>query len=793
VVHGLLPALTSFVGRAGEVEEIAGLLDRYRLVTVTGPGGVGKTRLAGEAARRVAARFADGVWLVELAAVQEPALVPAAVAAVLGLQQAPDLPIVESLAAALVGWQLLLVLDNCEHVAGAAAELCAALLPAADDVRVLATSREPVGLAGEARYRLVPLPVPEPAALGGVAGSAAVELFADRARQADPHFALDGDSGPVVARIVARLDGMPLAIELAAARVEALGLSALLDRLDDRFALLAGGDRMAAARQRSLAAAVDWSYQLLSEQERQVFRRIAVFPGPFTLQGGAAVAGAGAEPMVLHLVDCSLLAPPRTGPDDRARYLMLETLRAFGLERLTEAGQRPDAEASLARHALAVAEQAAESMQASRTELQAARWLDAESAAIGQAIGWALQHDRAAGLRMAVAVAPWWMLRGRFAEGYAWLCTAVGYGTRGDPAWLAGQILLGEMAQDMRAALGHFTVVRDAVGQRGASRVLADALGGRSSCLLNLGRIPEGEQDAHRALEMARGLGYPAGEMLALLNLGAAARYRGDAQESLQWHRQAGRIDPAGIPGRRARECSVTSVIALKAAGEADAARQSCAEGLAMAREAGDLASQVVCLNVAADLNLRAGHISQAGQQLGQAIELAVRSGYRFALIDSLDICGHLCAATSRWADALTVWAALTACLAHEGIIDLPHDIRRRQEAQAKAAETLEHERALAAGERGAAMTLKTAAEYAIVLTTTDSHAPQAPAQLAPLSAREQELLTLVARGNTDAQIAGQLYISVSTVRSHLDRIRDKTSCRRRADLTRLALRAGLV
>ena len=249
------------------MERVAGLLGEYRLVTVTGPGGVGKTRLAAEVAGRVADRFADGAWLVELAAVQEQALVPAAVAGALGVQQAPGMSVMESLAGVLARQQLLLVLDNCEHVLGAVAELCGGLLAAADDVRVLATSREPAGVAGEARYRLRPLAVPVPGAPGdAVGGAAAVALFADRARQLDPDFALTGESGPLVARIVARLDGMPLAIELAAARVEALGLGQLLERLDHRFALLTGGDRTAAARQRSLAATVDWSYQLLSER-----------------------------------------------------------------------------------------------------------------------------------------------------------------------------------------------------------------------------------------------------------------------------------------------------------------------------------------------------------------------------------------------------------------------------------------------------------------------------------------------------------------------------------------------
>jgi predicted ATPase len=247
-VHGFAAALTSFVGRAAEVAEVAGLLDRYRLVTVTGPGGAGKTRLAAEVARQVAGRFADGVWLVELAGVQEPALLSAAVATALGLQQAPGTSIAESLAAVLGRQQLLLVLDNCEHILAAAAEPCGSVLPIADEVRILATSREPIGMAGEARCRLPPLGLPRPDDPAEIPGSEAVILFVDRARRVDPHFRLSGESGPPVARLVARLDGMPLAIELAAARVETLGLAQLLARRD-------GGLELSAA-QRGGAAGV---------------------------------------------------------------------------------------------------------------------------------------------------------------------------------------------------------------------------------------------------------------------------------------------------------------------------------------------------------------------------------------------------------------------------------------------------------------------------------------------------------------------------------------------------------
>jgi predicted ATPase len=381
-LHGFPRAVTSFVGRATEVAEVDGLLAADPLVTVTGTGGVGKTRLACEVAARAAGRFADGAWLVELAAIDDGALVPAAVAAAAGVPPDPAVPVTESLTAVLARRQLLLVLDNCEQVADAVAALCHGLLRVADDVRVLATSRVPLGLAGERRYRLRPLPVP---AAGGPADGAATELFADRARHADPHFALDDQSGPLVGQVVARLDGMPLAIELAAARVEALGMAPLAARLGDSLRILTSGDPTAAARHRSLAATVEWSYRLLTGPEQLVFRRLALFPGPFTLDAALAAAGADAEPAVLRLVDCSLLSPPRASPDGRSRYAMLETLRSFGRDRLRDAGEESAAASALAGHALAIGEQAGAAMECSGGELDALRWLDAEEPLLRQA------------------------------------------------------------------------------------------------------------------------------------------------------------------------------------------------------------------------------------------------------------------------------------------------------------------------------------------------------------------------------------------------------------------------
>jgi len=405
-MHGFPAVLTAFVGRAQVVEDIAGQLGEYRLVTVTGPGGAGKTRLAGEVAKQVAGRFADGVWLAELSAVRDPAQVAAVAAVALGIRDLPSVAAADALAHALAGRQLLLVLDNCEHVIGAAAELCGRLLLGADDVRVLATSREPLRIAGEVRYRLGPLTLPDPVDSAATGKSEAVTLFADRARRADPGFAFDETAQATVAQLVARLDGMPLAIELAAARVDALGVAQLLDRIDDRFVLLVDGDRLAEQRQRSLAAAVQWSYQLLDDFERRVFRAVSVFPGPFTLGGAEAVAGPGAGRVVPRLVDCSLLVPPRVGPDGRTRFAMLETLRAYGAGLLADAGEDGEVTAALAAYAAEVVEEASAGLYTRTREAASLRHLDAEDVTLRHALVWAMEHDPSTALRLALGHDP---------------------------------------------------------------------------------------------------------------------------------------------------------------------------------------------------------------------------------------------------------------------------------------------------------------------------------------------------------------------------------------------------
>ena len=534
---------------------------------------------------------------------------------------------------------------------------------------------------------------------------------------------------------------------------------------------------------------MEWSYRLLDEAGRRVFRAVSVFPAGFTLEAAEAVAGDAAGPAVLHLVDCSLLTPPRPGPDGRVRYLMLETLRSYGAGLLAAAGEQDQAAAALAGWAVGMAEQAAAGLESSTGEAGAARWLDAEDATMRQVLAWAMGRDRQAALRLAGALSRWWLLRGRLSGVYPLLAELAGYAEPGSDRWCTAQVWAGFAAvfsSDPAGALRYFTALRDAVANRPPSRALADALAGRSRSLLDLGQIPEAAEEARRALAVARDVGYPVREVFALVCLASAAMAAGDAGEAVRLARQAGQF-PGDIPPSMARLCHSVLAEVLIQAGDFAAAEPAGAAALAASREAGDLRGLPVLLYQMVLLDLRAARTEDAAAHLREALRIALRTGA--TRWNMLDACGYLCAATGRPAEAVTAWAAYAALMSQ----DWPGDARRREGPLRAAWQALGPDRARAAEERGAAMSWATAAEYALLLAEHPGPRQPAAPGVSNLSVRERELVRLVAQGRTDAQIAAELYISVRTVRSHLDRIRDKTGARRRADLTRLALAAELV
>ena len=425
LANNLPVQLATFVGRERELSEVRALAGFSRLVTLTGAGGSGKTRLSLQVAADLLDGSGDGVWLVELAAVSDEGAVVPAISEALGVAAGRGRPVLETLVDALAPQDVLIVLDNCEHLIGACAKTADAVLRRCPKVHLMVTSREPLGIGGETVYRVPPLSLP--AAGDGDLSAAkscdAVTLFVERAKEQGAGFAVDEETGPLVASICRRLDGMPLAIELAAARLRSLSLTGLRDRLDQRFRLLTGGSRTALARQQTLRATVEWSYSLLSGAEQVVLRRLSVFAESFDLDAAEAVCGVGdveafdVAGLLGSLVDKSLVVAEPAGA--ALRYRLLETIRQFAAERLAEAGESEPAaiEAAHCGHFLAMAEAAAPHLTGSSQDVWLAR-LDAEQGNLRRAAEHAARDPGATRqvLRFGVALRHYWIARSRDGE-----------------------------------------------------------------------------------------------------------------------------------------------------------------------------------------------------------------------------------------------------------------------------------------------------------------------------------------------------------------------------------------
>ncbi|MEM6107683.1 LuxR C-terminal-related transcriptional regulator [Mycobacterium sp. 050272] len=460
---GLPPQLTSFVGRQEQIAELTRIIAENRLVTLTGPGGAGKTRLAVQVAGRIAADFRDGAHYVDLAPITESDLVPATTARTLGLTDIPGRSAGDALLRFITDRQMLLVLDNCEHLLDATAELVGPILRACPGVTVLTTSREPIGMTGEVIWRVSSLSITDEA----------VELFTDRARLVRPEFVINQDNAAAVEEICQRLDGMPLAIELAAARVRALSVTDILTSLHDRFRLLTGGNRTAVRRQQTLRASVDWSHALLTDVERLIFRRLAVFRGGFHLDAAEAVATDDQvqRHQVLDeltlLVDKSLVIAENIS--GRARYRLLETVRQYALERLGESGESDAVRARHRDHYTQLAVVLDQPNSAGRREQveQAENEIDNLRAAFT----WSCDTgDGNRALQLASALQPLWLTRGRVQEGLSWIKSVLsdGYSPQTGVAPAVYARALADHAV-IAAAVG------DPIGMEGAQRALAIA------------------------------------------------------------------------------------------------------------------------------------------------------------------------------------------------------------------------------------------------------------------------------------------------------------------------------
>jgi non-specific serine/threonine protein kinase len=769
--------LSSFVGREREIAEVGGMLaGGARLLTLTGPGGTGKTRLAQAVASEAVRGFEDGAWWVELAPVSNPELVSQAVARALGVREAPGRAPTRAIAEELAELEILLVLDNCEHLVGACALLAETLLRSCPGLAVLATSREALGVGGERVFPVPPLSLPDLGGIGTfdrIAGYDAVKLFVDRARSVVPDFGLTEANAPAVAKLCRRLDGMPLAIELAAARARVLSVEQISSRLEDSLDLLSGGARTAESRQRTLRAAMDWSHELLGEKEKVLFRRLAVFAGGFTLEAAEATcASEGIEEadvldLLSRLVEKSLVMVTERGA--QTRYGILETVGQYAKERLRESAEEETLRRKHADHYLALAEEAETDLTGQDAWLER---LGTEHDNFEAALSWALgrgagegdegDEGRAAGERTQLGL----RLAAALAQGRFWNAYGPGEGLR----WLEKGL-----AQT------------DAV----PSPARAKALSGAGYLAIWRGDYQRSAALLEEAIAAHEKLGDDAEAAAALFSLGTTALHGGDRERLMSLNRQAeALLARISDPQAKALLLHLSGSTALSE-GDRERAEALCGEGLSLNRELGDLRGIALGLTMLGVSALERGDATKArtlyGEDLGVLRRLRDKTGISYGLR------GMACAAalggeaerTARlWGAAealgeevgLAIGAFDRAHPDYEGLIE---DARSRL-GDASWEATLAEGRAMAPEE---------AVEYALG-TDEPASTEEAPS---PLSAREAEVLSLVAEGLTNPQVAERLYLSPRTVGQHLRSVYRKLGVASRAAAVREASRRGLI
>lgn len=676
--HNLPGQLTSFIGRAREISEVKRLISPLsreeavgRLITLTGPGGTGKTRLGLHAAAEVLPSFPGGVWLIELAPLADSALVPQTLAAVLGVREEPERSVMTSVLSYLHDRQALLILDNCEHLIETCAELTETILRACPTIRILATSREALGIAGETILRVPSLSLPDvrrTVDFEGLARSEAIQLFVDRARAVNPDFALTADNAQAIAQICERLDGIPLALELAAGRVRAMTPEQIAARLDDRFRLLTGGSRTALPRQQTLKALIDWSWDLLVESERVLLRRLSVFWGGWTLEAAEAVCADDAlhDVDVLdwlsHLVDKSLVSVEREA-GGTARYRVLETLRQYAREKLVEAGE---AQAVRARHLafyLALAEQAEPCLR----QAEQLTWLERltqEHDNLRAALKWTLaDKDRPgwspeAGLRLAAALTGFWYLRGFWNEGREWLTVMLSQTADAEALTypLAKALASAGWLADERGPEAEYYARALPLYQRlGHQWGMAFCLRGLGVRATNEGDLEKSAQLLNESLALFQMAKDGWGIALVHLNLGWLVSYGNDRpkaeaiwDEGLRLFRQVGdRWGSAVTLGALSYFARLHGQYARAAA--------ASEESLHLFRELGDKAGIAMSLGRLGNVAFRQGNYEQAQTFIQQGLTLLTEMGNERDTSGALAMLGLIATYQGHYAQA-TAW-----------------------------------------------------------------------------------------------------------------------------------------
>ncbi|MCA1718588.1 MAG: LuxR C-terminal-related transcriptional regulator [Actinobacteria bacterium] len=779
--HNLPAARTSFVGRERELVELKRALAMTRLLTLTGAGGCGKTRLALEVAKDLVGAYPGGVWLVELASLSDPALVPNAVAAALGVRERPDLPLTAALVDAIGSRRMLLVLDNCEHLIEACARLVDALLRSCEHLRVLATSREALEVAGEVNWLVPSLTVPDAGRLPAtqrLAQYEAVQLFLERARSRLPTFVLTPENARAVVKVCQRLDGIPLAIELATARMTALAVEQIAERLEDSLGLLTTGSRTAAPRHRTLKATLSWSYELLSEPERALFGRLSVFAGGWTLEAAEAI---GTEPgarggieedeildLLGRLVDKSLVAAEASG-DGAPRYRMLEPVRQYGWEKLGNAVGTPtvpETEQVRERHAryyLALVEAAEPEL----VGIEQVAWLERLTTEYGNlraALSWFLDEEGAEpeerarmGLRLAAALGRFWGHRGP-SEGREWLekglakSGAVPASLRAKALNEAGFIAIYHLDPQAIAMLEEALALFKELGDQSGQAISINYLAHTTGVLANLGRITTLREEAEALLEEPLEDRWAAAHLH--LTVGMMAIVGEDyeqvvvrIEEALALFREAGDV-------RTCAQCLTIMGIGAVGRGDAGRAARAFEETLRLLRQLKDKIGTFYSLIGVAGVAVLRGQPARAARLFGAAEALRKAIGHPVQPLKQLNYDYEGFLATTR--GALGEAAFETAF------------------------------------SEGQAMSPEQAIEYALsreapeeesALPTTPSEQTQGSVLQDALTSREREVALLAGRGLSNRQIASELSISEHTVAAHVRKILNKLGLRSRTQI----------
>ena len=805
------------------MSEVKRELSTTRLLTLTGTGGSGKTRLALEVARGLIETYPDGVWLIDLAPLSDEELVPTAVAEALRVPERTGEPLADTLADVLRDRDMLLILDNCEHLIEGTARLVDQLLDSCHGLRILATSREAIGVQGEVKWVVPPLAIPDSHPSPTVAeleGAESARLFLARAHYRDPSFAFTPRDAQDIAKICSRLEGIPLAIELASARVGTLSLEQISERLEGSLELLTGGARTAPGRQRTLRGTLDWSHGLLSEPETVLFRRLSVFAGGWTLGASEAVgSGEGvAQGEILDLlsglVEKSLVVARGTDKGD-VRYRLLEPIRQYALEKLEESGETEDVKRTHAEYFLALAEEAEPYLIGPRE----AEWLErlgVELDNLRAALTWASERQEAEfGLRLAGALMWFWVSEGHYGEGRGWLEGALVQGG-GTPAVVRAKALgavslLASGQRDIEWARGkaeEAVKLGEEAGMEGPRASLFVWGSSAAFAQILLANISNTEEDHERVMKRGEellALGRQTEDSLgiawSLFTLAFTSSDREDYEQAEKFYAEglnlSRELGSAFLCFTFLHDWGATSLFQ----GDYERAAKLTLEAMELARGRGVMGNAHRALDTLGWAALLSGSMERARASFAESLALSRRVGDRECISTCLEGLAYIAGAEGAPEKAGRLFGAGRALLEAIDFTLTPRERAMREPYQASVRSRLGDaawEEALAMGR---AMGVEEAIAYALSeekssATPTAPEQASTPPSLPPypagLTPREVEVLGLVAQGLTNAQVAEALFLSPRTVHRHLNSIYHKLGVSSRTAAARFAIEHGL-